>query len=577
MLDVCNEKHIEFNALDFYQQMLSCKEGGVDLVQIRNTEGLSVLHLLARKGRNDYMSVLYDMGIFEFLVDEIVLNPMSEFHNMTARQIAVKFGFYACQDEIDKLVQFEESLNTASKLARIGNFIELEKLLKQDSSQISESSALDHSCPMTWAVVANSWQCVEVLIANGAPVTHSTKQQKSLLSKACVLGHEELVAKLICICNLDINEEGHQNRYPIESVAEMGNFMFFEEMLKKGAFYRPLVLHSAAAQGRADFLKRLVDTYPTLVDINYRDPVGQTALHYAACYRSFSCIRVLLEKGADFTILDACNRSILHLLAERGCTEACLFVLKFAKKEGKLNDIINVQELYTGRDCIHLLRSNVMIRPSWQYVLVDRCFSWLFKQDSRMGMALVNIDKYGFRLLNGWGISPPEKTRNFIKEMCRVTKTKPNPKADMTVLHVAILAHDDLLCYELLEHGACCNVQDRFGLYPLHLAAMNGMLKIVQKIESTNADMTVKDHKKRSAITIAEANNQMTMVKYLRNGTDIRNLYNLVQKCLAISIKFDPLNLGEMKKKGENISAHAIPEIQDLVSHAQELLYKLKS
>ena len=73
----------------------------------------------------------------------------------------------------------------------------------------------------------------------------------------------------------------------------------------------------AAADGRTDDLRRLLDEHPDLLDARGVDFNKQTALHKAAWKNRLECVRLLLERGADVRIRDyGDNAYALHFAAE---------------------------------------------------------------------------------------------------------------------------------------------------------------------------------------------------------------------------------------------------------------------
>src|SRR2546426_4496640 len=76
-------------------------------------------------------------------------------------------------------------------------------------------------------------------------------------------------------------------------------------------------LQEAAAEGRADDLRRLLDAHPELLDARGVDFHAQTALHRAAWSNRIESVRQLLERGADVGIRDyGDNAYALHFAAE---------------------------------------------------------------------------------------------------------------------------------------------------------------------------------------------------------------------------------------------------------------------
>jgi ankyrin repeat protein len=75
-------------------------------------------------------------------------------------------------------------------------------------------------------------------------------------------------------------------------------------------------IETAASEGRADELQRLLDAHPDLVDAPSASWEQRTALHQAAWKNRLECVRLLLERGANVRIRDfGDNAYALHFAA----------------------------------------------------------------------------------------------------------------------------------------------------------------------------------------------------------------------------------------------------------------------
>jgi len=71
-------------------------------------------------------------------------------------------------------------------------------------------------------------------------------------------------------------------------------------------------IHNAARNGHETALQLLLDMG---ADINERNPIGQTALLLAVFYNHLSCVKILIERGADAMVLTDYGSSALHYAA----------------------------------------------------------------------------------------------------------------------------------------------------------------------------------------------------------------------------------------------------------------------
>lgn len=90
---------------------------------------------------------------------------------------------------------------------------------------------------------------------------------------------------------------GNDGMTPLMISTYMGNTRMVELLLASGA---TLDIFAAAALGKANALRELLDTDPTMVSLY--SPDGWTALHLAAHFGQAEAARVLIERGASTTL-----------------------------------------------------------------------------------------------------------------------------------------------------------------------------------------------------------------------------------------------------------------------------------
>lgn len=99
-------------------------------------------------------------------------------------------------------------------------------------------------------------------------------------------------------------------------------------------------IQEAAAAGRTDDLRRLLDAHPDLLDARGVDFNKQTALHKAAWKNQLESVRLLLDRGADVRIRDyGDNAYALHFAAEAADPAiVCLLVEAGSDLDGSGDD-----------------------------------------------------------------------------------------------------------------------------------------------------------------------------------------------------------------------------------------------
>ncbi|KAF2729239.1 ankyrin repeat protein, partial [Polyplosphaeria fusca] len=79
-------------------------------------------------------------------------------------------------------------------------------------------------------------------------------------------------------------------------------------------------IHSAASNGLDEIITLLLEQEDP-AEIDSKDDTGRTALHQAAMGGHLETIKLLLDKGADKTIVDSDQSTVLHEAAKGNKTE----------------------------------------------------------------------------------------------------------------------------------------------------------------------------------------------------------------------------------------------------------------
>ncbi|KAL7558490.1 hypothetical protein ACA910_003960 [Epithemia clementina (nom. ined.)] len=199
------------------------------------------------------------------------------------------------------------------------------------------------------------------------------------------------------------------------------------------------------------------DGYHAVVDLNFSDSTGSTALHYASFYNNHPVVRVLLERGANVQAQDRWGESPLHVACARGSFESVTLLLQSGADANALDHF----------DKTPLLRLLVLWLPA---TAESRSLA-----DGRIVAAAKN----------DYSNIPSKIVKVLVQHGVRLDLPA---KDGTTVLHGACQMGSVPMVRCLLENGATVNVVDNKGETPLHYACKNGRLDIVQILLVYHAD-----------------------------------------------------------------------------------------
>ncbi|RZC47233.1 hypothetical protein C5167_040175 [Papaver somniferum] len=203
--------------------------------------------------------------------------------------------------------------------------------------------------PLISAIIAKSWECVELLLqtvrlswrlSHTRPVAGADPNAVTYGNTPLVFaardGSADVIKRL-----LEAGAESGSPHFELFNAAYTGklhNFKSLASDLAKGEgigvaeAIRKLVLengkgflHVAAAGGSLEVCKYLIENLK--LDVDSKDGTGTTPLHHAAMKRHLETARYLLEKGANPEASDDTNATSLHFAALSGDTKIITLLL----------------------------------------------------------------------------------------------------------------------------------------------------------------------------------------------------------------------------------------------------------
>ncbi len=391
---------------------------------------------------------------------------------------------------------------------------------------LNETDTSGFNC-LPYAVATGNPRAVQLLISYGADVHLLNDRNQSALHIAAILGRNEIIPLLTPTS--DVNLPDKSDCRPVDYAAINGNEETMNIFREQGVPPDNVCVSLAARHGRLEMVRHLLDTYK--LDLSGRDRKGRTPLLAAAANGHLSTIKLLLERGADITATDKQRRNCLHLSVESKI-EGCISVLlDHAKTTNCDSQILNQQDYFSGREIILLVRGRDRGRQAWHYVQVERDLVHKFNEQMKRGS--IDVKHYGKIQKSGFGRSPDRAVRDQMEELTNRRLAECTP--DMTPLHLAAFRDQADAIKAFLKFGANPNVEDSFGLTPLHLVAMRGSssqnFEVAKLLEDHKAEFLRKSKEGKTAADVAGNNDHVELENYFR-GLE----YNRMIKVRSVAV-----------------------------------------
>ncbi|XP_048257810.1 serine/threonine-protein phosphatase 6 regulatory ankyrin repeat subunit A-like [Haliotis rufescens] len=204
-------------------------------------------------------------------------------------------------------------------------------LLSQDTVDVNSRGRYKQT-PMMRAAKNGHKEVVELLVKKGADLSLAYNADGSnVLHLACVNGHVDVVKYLLSQDTVNINSRGWRKRTPMMRAAEEGYKEVVELLVSKGADASLVdkrgnnLLHLACQRGQMELVKYIVSQ--DMVDINRRGLKKRSPVMIAAESGHKEVVELLVNKGADASLMDKKGNNILHLACQMGHVEVVKYVL----------------------------------------------------------------------------------------------------------------------------------------------------------------------------------------------------------------------------------------------------------
>jgi len=352
-------------------------------------EGGTLMHLAAKEGRVDVLVMLKERGAD-------VVNARDN-RNSTPMHWAARGGHI---EAIKWLEEQGADINAKSKggvtlmqWAASGGQVEAMKWLKERGADITGKDELDRL--MCQAATSNSIEAMEWLKEQGADV--NAKNYFTPMLMAVTRGNLEAM-KWLKEQGADLNV-----RSPVAGLT---------------------LMQSAAWRGQVEAMKWLKEQEGWGADVNAKDELDSTHMHWAARGGQVEAMKWLKEQGADVNAKGRFGETPMHLAAEYGHIK----VMKWLKDQGV---DVNAED--------HAILWEVTWKAAWETAI----------QEVREG-------------------NPEAKQR-----VIELVETRKNAPRHVPLMHSAARGGYVEAMKWLKDQGADVNVKNRFGETPLSAAKTN--------------------------------------------------------------------------------------------------------
>ncbi|XP_067653128.1 serine/threonine-protein phosphatase 6 regulatory ankyrin repeat subunit A-like [Haliotis asinina] len=363
----------------------------------------------------------------------------------------------------DLSVTDDDGHNILHCACRGGNVNIVSYILIQSSLDIN-SKCHDEMTPVMHAASLGKNEVFDILVKNGANLSDTDVDGSTILCLACRGGNVEIVNYILMQNIVDINRKNIDGKTPVVCAAHDGNREVFDILVKKGVNLSVTdqngdnVLHWACRGGKIKIVNYIL--MQTIVDINSNNGWGMTPVMSAALHGRREVFDVLVEKGANISVVDEDGDNILHF--------ACL---------GADENILQ-----------HILRLN----------LVDINYRGSNGMTALLLAAQHNAH-YVFKLLLNSGADPS------------VVNSDGN-----NVLHFACKADDEEIVKHVLQlHLVDINCRGSNGMTPLLLAARYNTIGAFELLLENGADPSVVNSYGNNALHFACIGGNEDIVKHV--------------------------------------------------------------
>ena len=370
---------------------------------------------------------------------------------------------------------------------------------------------------------------VKALLSKGAEIDVEDKNRCTPLLLAAEKGHNDISLHLINH-DADVSKKNNHKRTALHYASASGHLRVVEALISKGAeidvededHCTPLLW--AAEKRHNDISLHLINH--GRADVNKKNGLKRTALHYACASGHLKVVKALLSKDAEIDVEDEDHRTPLLFAAGRGQIDILLYLINHSTDINKKDDCERTA-LHYASESGHLKVVEVLLNKGVEIDVedVNCCTPLLLAAEKRHNDISLHLINHGADVSKK---NDRKRTAlHYASERgdLKVAEALLNKGAEIDVededhctplLWAAEKKHNDISLH-LINHGADVNKKNGLKRTALHYASASGHLKVVEALLSKGAKIDVEDEDHRTPLLFAAGRGHNDILLHLIN------------------------------------------------------------
>ena len=443
-------------------------------IDIKNSNGRSVLHWAAGCGQVDLMELFVKGGLDVNVIDNDGRTPLH----------------YAASKRHVECVRVLLSLGGRPSMTVVAGAART---------------------PLHQAVKAGHKEIVSILLEEGCPIDVKDSNGRSVLHWAAEYDQVDLI-ELFVKGGMDVNVVDNDGRTPLHDAASKGHVEFVRVLLTLGG--RPSMtvvagtygtpLHQAVLAGHKEIVSVLLEEY---CPIDVKDSNGRSVLHWAARHGQVDLMELFVKGALDVNLVDNAVCTPLHDAASKGHVE-CVLVLLRSGGSPSLTMVAGTDgtPLHEAVKAGHYEIVSVLLEEGCPIDVKDSDGETILHWAAEFGqvdlMELFVKGGLDVNVVDNEGGTPLHYAAIKGHVECVLVLLTLGGRSSMTVvagtygtpLHQAVLAGHKEIVSVLLEEGCPIDVKESNGRSVLHWAARHGQVDLIELFVKGGLDVNVVDN-----------------------------------------------------------------------------------